>query len=111
MICDFESIGVTSKSKVASVLRQSCFDQVALEAAAAAVRRLIFGQRGEELRGWPAFLVGLRRQFWPARLHARQAQFGEQQLDARGVEGHRGCHGAISMSGFVTGPSIVASSL
>jgi hypothetical protein len=80
--------------------RQPGFGEVAFEAATATVGDLVLGQGGEELCGRPALLVGLRRELGPDRLDARQAQLGEQQLDAGGVNGHGRRHGATSMSAF-----------
>ena len=43
----------------------------------------MLGERSEEPRRRPAFFVGLGGDFWPDRLDAPQAQFVEQQFDAR----------------------------
>lgn len=93
-----ETIGVALEVEAGQRIagRQSGFSEVALEAAAAAVSRLVLGQGGEELGRWPSFLVGLRGELGPDGLHARQAQLGEQQLDAASVDGHGCRHGATS---------------
>jgi hypothetical protein len=49
----------------------------------------VLGQRREESRGRPTFLVGLRGDLRPDRLDAGQAQLIEQQFDARSVDGGR----------------------
>src|SRR5947208_3335213 len=59
----------------------------ATRAAAAALSDLVLGERGEEARCRPAFLVGLLGELLPHQLDGRQAQVGEQELDAGGVDG------------------------
>src|SRR5271157_381122 len=66
---------------------QPCFGQMTLDAAATAIGDLMFGERGQEASGRPAFLVSLLGELGPHQLDGGQAQFGEQELDARGVEG------------------------
>ena len=76
---------------------QTCFDHVPLDPATTTVGHLVFGEGCEKARGGPAFLVRLRGKLRPDRLDARQAQLGEQQLDARGIDGcRRAGHAAVS---------------
>jgi hypothetical protein len=60
-------MGSASKSKLSSVLpgQQLGFLEVALDAAPIALGDLVFGQRHEQARGWPAFLVGALGEAWP----------------------------------------------
>ena len=55
-----ESIGVAAKSKPSRVLpgEQAGVGEMALDAAPVALGDLVFGERGEEAGGGPAFLVG-----------------------------------------------------
>ena len=96
-----ETIGTASKSKVASVLPAGS----RASARCRSMRRrprsadLVLGERGEEAGGRPALLVGLLGELGPDQLDARQAQLGEQQLDARGVDGVARRHAATSTAG------------
>ena len=65
---------------------QSCFGEVTLDAAATAIGDLVLGERGQEASSRPAFLVGLLGELGPHQLDGGQAQVGEQQLDARGID-------------------------
>jgi impB/mucB/samB family C-terminal domain len=60
---------------------------VTLDAAAATVGHFVLGQRGKEASCRPAFLVGLRGELGPHCFDGGQAQLGEQELDAGGVDG------------------------
>ena len=53
--------------------RQSGLVEMTLDAPARAVGHLVFGERGEEARGGPAFLVGSRGEVGPDGLDGRQA--------------------------------------
>ena len=66
--------------------RQSGLFEMALEAAAAALDHLLFGQRGEEAGGGPALFVGRRGERGPDELDARQPQLAQQKVDASGVD-------------------------
>ena len=66
--------------------RQTRFGKMALDAATAALRRLVLGERGEEASRRPAFLVGLLGELFPHQLDGGQAQLGEQQLEPRCVD-------------------------
>src|SRR5206468_10275945 len=65
---------------------QSCFDQVTFDAATTAIGDLVFGECGQETSGRPPLLVGLLSELGPHQLDGGQAQVGEQQLDARGID-------------------------
>jgi hypothetical protein len=66
---------------------QARFGEMAFDAPPEAIGHFMLGQGGEESRSRPAFLIGLLCKFRPDQLDARQAQFAEQQFDARGVDG------------------------
>ncbi len=66
--------------------RQSGFGQVTLDAAAAAIGDLVLGERCQEARGRPTFLVGLLGELGPHQFDGGQAQVGEQEFDARGID-------------------------
>ena len=57
-----------------------------LDAATTAIGDLVLGERGKEAGGRPAFLVGLLGELRPHRFDGGQAQVGEHELDARGVD-------------------------
>jgi hypothetical protein len=59
---------------------------VTLDAAATAVGDLVLGERGKEASCGPAFLVGLLGELGPHQFDGRQAQVGEEELDARGID-------------------------
>jgi hypothetical protein len=59
---------------------------VTLDAAATAVGDLVLGERGKEASCGPAFLVGLLGELSPHQFDGRQAQVGEEELDARGID-------------------------
>jgi hypothetical protein len=67
--------------------RQPGLGHVPLDAAALAVGGLVLGQGGEEAGGGPALLVGLLGELRPDGLDAGEAQLGEQELDAGGIDG------------------------
>ena len=75
---------------------QARLGHVAFNAPAAAIGEFVLGKGGKEAGRRPALLVGLRGELGPHQLDARQAQFGQQQLEAGGVDGVRGCHAAAS---------------
>ena len=58
-----------------------------LDAASTAIGDLVLGERRQEASGRPAFLVGLLGELGPHLFDGGQTQVGEQQFDARGVEG------------------------
>ena len=66
--------------------RQPRFLQMPFEASAATLGHLVFGEGRKEAGGGPAFLVGDLRQLGPDQLDPGQAQLGEQQFDARGID-------------------------
>ncbi len=74
--------------------RQSGFGKMALDAAASALGHLVLGKRREEAGCRPSFLVGLGGELGPHQLDRGQAQFGQKQLDAGGVDGVGGLHAA-----------------
>jgi hypothetical protein len=59
---------------------------VTLDTAATAIGDLVLGEGGKEASCRPAFLVGLLGKLGPHQLDGGQAQVGEQQLDARGID-------------------------
>jgi hypothetical protein len=61
-------------------------DAASVPAAAAAIGDLVLGKRRQEASCGPAFLVGLLGELGPHQLDGGQAQVGEQQLDARGID-------------------------
>ena len=65
---------------------QSCFGKMTLDAATTTISDLVFGKRGQEASGRPAFLVRLLCELGPHQFDGGQTQVGEQQLDARGVD-------------------------
>jgi len=60
--------------------------KVALDTPTAALRHFVLGERGEEARRRPAFLVGELGELLPHQLDGGKAQIGEQQLEARRVD-------------------------
>ena len=87
--------------------RQLGASEMPLDAAATAIGDLVFGECREKAGGWPTLLVRTYGQIGPHQLHGRQAQLGEQQLDAYSVGGigpwpfasFRGSHKNRSLSG------------
>ncbi|MHC2663939.1 hypothetical protein ACVINX_004724 [Bradyrhizobium diazoefficiens] len=78
--------------------RQPRLDEMALDAAAAALSDLVLGNGGEEARRRPAFFIGLLGKLRPQRLDGGQPQLVEQQIEARGVD-YVGCaHAAPPIS-------------
>ena len=71
--------------------------QVPLDAAATAIGDLVLGERRQEASCRPAFLVGLLGELGPHQLDGGQAQVGEQELDARGVDRcwSSSCHASV----------------
>ena len=67
---------------------------MALDAALISFCQLVFGDRGEEAGGGPAFLVGLFGELRPHDLDGRQAQLVEEQAQFCGVDGVVRLHGA-----------------
>ena len=72
--------------------------QVPRDAPTAAIGHLGLGEGGEEAGRRPALLVGLLGDTRPHRLHRRQAQLGQQKLDARGVDREGLAHAATSIA-------------
>jgi hypothetical protein len=72
--------------------RQAGFGKMALDAAAAAVGDLVLGERRQEARCRPAFLVGLLGELSPHLFDRGQTQIGEEELDTRGIDGVSGLH-------------------
>ena len=66
--------------------RQAGFGEMAFDAAATALGHLVLGEGGQEARCRPAFLVGLGGERGPDLFDGGQAQLGQQQLDAGGVD-------------------------
>ena len=93
-------MGTASKSKLSEGLagRQARLGQMALDAASAALGDLMLGQGHEKAGGGPALLVGARGEAGPDVLDAGQAQFAEQEAEARLVDrvgrGHAGAPSA-----------------
>ena len=69
---------------------QPCFGQMTLDAAATAIGDLVFGERGQEASGRPAFLVGLLGELGPHQLDSGQAQFGEQEAERATIYSYDG---------------------
>jgi hypothetical protein len=67
--------------------RQPRLGEVTLDAAAVTVGNFVLGQHGQEASSRPAFLVGLRGELGPHGFNGRQAEFGEQEFDAGGIDG------------------------
>lgn len=65
------------------------------DAASGALGHLMLGEGGQEAGRRPSFLVGLGGKVGPDQLDRRQAQFGQKQLDAGGVDGIGGLHAAL----------------
>ena len=62
---------------------QPCFGQMTLDAAATAIGDLVFGERGQEASGRPAFLVGLLGELGPHQLDSGQgARAGKKPISA-----------------------------
>src|SRR5207248_6969562 len=53
---------------------QSCFGQVTLDAAAAAIGDLMLGESGQEAGGWPTFLVRLLGEREPQKIDVGEAR-------------------------------------
>lgn len=66
--------------------RQARLDEMPGEAALTSIGELLLGERGEEARGRPAFLVGRGGERAPDELDAGKAQLGEKKIDAGGVD-------------------------
>ena len=75
-----------SRSLRASCRRAMGLGQMPLDAATTAIGDLVLGERGKEAGGRPAFLVGLLGELRPHRFDGGQAQVGEHELNARGVD-------------------------
>jgi len=67
---------------------------MALDAPAGAFGQLVLGQRGQEARRGPAFLVGAHGEVGPDGLDGRQPQLVERQGQTAGVDGIGGFHAA-----------------
>jgi hypothetical protein len=67
--------------------RQPRFGEVTLDATAVTVGNFMFSQHGHEPGSGPAFLVRLCSELGPHGFNGRQAELGEQQLDAGGIDG------------------------
>ena len=74
--------------------RQPGFGEMAFDAPTAALGHLMLGQGGKETRRRPTLLVGLSGEIGPDQLDRGQAQLGEQQFDAGGVDGIGRLHAA-----------------
>ena len=59
---------------------------MAFNAPAASIGEFVLGKGGKEAGRRPALLVGLGSKLGPHQLEARQAQFGQQKLEAGGVD-------------------------
>ena len=66
--------------------RQAGLGEMSGEAASTSIGEFLLGERGEEARGGPAFLVGGGGERAPDELDAGEAQFGEKKIDASGVD-------------------------
>jgi hypothetical protein len=65
----------------------------------------MFAQRRQEAGRRPAFLVGLVGEPGPQQLDRRQAEFGQHQLQAGGIDGIGGLHAASPTSWTVPSSS------
>jgi hypothetical protein len=74
--------------------RQSGFGKMAFDAAPGTLGHLVLGEGGQEAGRRPSFLVGLGGKIGPDQFDRRQPQFGQEQLDAGGVDGIGGLHAA-----------------
>ena len=74
--------------------RQSRLGEMALDAAPVSFCELMLGDRREEARGLPAFLVGLVGELRPDELDRGKAQLAEHDAEARGVDGGGRPHAA-----------------
>src|SRR5829696_2679094 len=74
--------------------RQSRLGEMALDAAPVSFCELMLGDRREEARGLPAFLVGLLGELRPDELDRGKAQLAEHDAEARGVDGGGRPHAA-----------------
>ena len=74
--------------------RQAGFGEVALDPPLPAFSDLVFGEGCKQPRGGPAFLVGPFSEAGPEVLDGWQAQFIEQEVQTRRVDGIRGGHAA-----------------
>ena len=66
--------------------RQARLGEMPGEAALTSVGELLLGERRKKARGRPAFLVGGGGERAPDELDAGEAQFGEKEIDASGVD-------------------------
>jgi hypothetical protein len=83
-------VGTALKSKLSRVLPS--VGEMALDATASTFGDFVIGERCEEPACRPALLISLGGEIGPPELDGRQAQFGQQQLDAGGVDGICGLH-------------------
>ena len=74
--------------------RQACFGEVTLDPPLPTFSNLVFGEGSEQSRRWPAFLVGSFGEGGPEVLDGRKAQFIEQEVQTRRVDGISGGHAA-----------------
>ena len=66
---------------------QPRFGEMTLDATAATIGNFMLGERGEETRRRPTFLVGLFGELVPHQFDGGQAQLGEQEFDAGSIDG------------------------
>ena len=76
---------------------------MALEAPPGALGDLLPGQRREQSRRGPSFLVGAPGERLPDGLDGGQAQFRQHQVELRGVDGAHDAPPAGARGGVATG--------
>jgi hypothetical protein len=77
---------------------QAGFLEMPLDAPARAFGQLVFGERGQEARRRPTFLVGARGEVGPDGFDGRQPQLVEGQGQSAGVDGIGGLHAAAPVN-------------
>ena len=75
---------------------------MSLDASLRSLGELEFSERGQQLRGRPAFPVGALGELRPERADGRQAQLAQQQRQAGGVDGDRFGDDAAPVAGSST---------